>query len=92
MKPTCRISWAGNLLILSDLTSGPSWKANNGSLALVSCLSGGYKFASVLQCVDLVYLVFYVMPSTLSVILRWLVKRAEKTSTYSWSRFFTVNC
>ena len=26
----------------------------DGSLALGSCLSGGYKFASVLQCVDLV--------------------------------------
>ena len=26
----------------------PPSRANNGSLALVSCLSGGYKFASVL--------------------------------------------
>ena len=25
----------------------PSSRSNNGSLALVSCLSGGYKFASV---------------------------------------------
>ena len=25
MKPTCRISWAGNLLML-DLTFGPSFK------------------------------------------------------------------
>ena len=25
MKPTCRISWAGNLL-MSDLTFGPSFK------------------------------------------------------------------
>ena len=26
MKPTCRIPWAGNLLMLSDMTSGPSFK------------------------------------------------------------------
>ena len=26
MKPTCSISWAGNFLILSDLTFGPSFK------------------------------------------------------------------
>ena len=26
MKPTCRISWAGNLLMLSDLTFCPSFK------------------------------------------------------------------
>ena len=26
VKPTCRISWAGNLLMLSDLTLGPSFK------------------------------------------------------------------
>ena len=38
----------------SDLTLGPSFKVNNGLLALVSCLSGGYKFASVLRCVGLV--------------------------------------
>ena len=54
VKPTCRILWAGNLL-MSDLTFGPSFKVNDGSLALVSCLSGGYRFASVLQCVGLVY-------------------------------------
>ena len=47
MKPTCRISWAGNLPMLLDLTLGPSFKVNDGSLALVSCLSGGYKFACV---------------------------------------------
>ena len=41
--------------MLLDLTFGPSFKvSNDGSLALVSCLSGGYKFASVLQCVGLV--------------------------------------
>ena len=26
------------------------------------------------------------------VISRWVVGRAEETSTYSWSRFCTVNC
>ena len=28
----------------------PPSRSNNGSLDLVSCLFGGYKFASVLQC------------------------------------------
>ena len=28
--------------------------SNDGSLSLISCLSGGYKFASVLRCVGLV--------------------------------------
>ena len=32
----------------------PSSRSNDGLLALVSCLSGGYKFASVLRCVGLV--------------------------------------
>ena len=50
MKPTYRKSWAGNLLMWSDLALGPPSRSNNGSLALVSCLSGGYKFASVLRC------------------------------------------
>ena len=30
--------------------------SNDGSLALVSCLSGGYKFASVLRCVGLFHI------------------------------------
>ena len=28
VKPTCRKSWSGNLLMLSDLTFGPSFKGN----------------------------------------------------------------
>ena len=32
-------------------------RSNDGSLALVSCLSGGYRCPSVLQCVGLVVLV-----------------------------------
>ena len=55
MKPTYR---AGNLLIFSDLTLGPLSRSNDGSLALVSCLFGGYKFALFLRCVDLVILGF----------------------------------
>ena len=51
VKPTCSILWAGNLL-LSDLT--PPSRPNDGSLALVSCLSGGYRFVSVLRCIGLV--------------------------------------
>ena len=44
VKPTYRKSWAGNLLVWSDGVR-PS-RSNDGSLALVSCLSGGYKFTS----------------------------------------------
>ena len=36
-----------------DLGAPPS-RSYDGSLALVSCLSGGYKFVSVLRCVGLV--------------------------------------
>ena len=32
----------------------PPSRSNNGSLALVSRLSGGFKFASVLRCLGLV--------------------------------------
>ena len=52
-NPTHTKSWTRNLLML-DLTFGPSFKVNDGSLALVSCRSGGYKFALVLRCVSLV--------------------------------------
>ena len=38
------------------------------------------------------YFVFFITPSTLSIILWWVVGRAEETNTYSWSRFCTVNC
>ena len=55
MKPTHTKSWARNLLML-DLTFCPSFKVNDDSLALGSCLSGGYKFASVLRSVGLVYI------------------------------------
>ena len=49
MKPTYRKSWAGNLLLFSDLTLGPSFKVKQWfDNAFVSCLFGGYKFASVL--------------------------------------------
>ena len=55
MKPTCRILWAGNLL-MSDLTLALPSRSNDGSLSLLSCLSGGYRFASVLRCVGLVFI------------------------------------
>ena len=42
MKQTHTKSWARNLLML-DLTFGPPSRLNDGSLALVSCLSGGYR-------------------------------------------------
>ena len=57
-KPTYRKLWAGNLVVWSDLTLAPPSRSNNGSLALVSCLSNGYKFASVFRCVGLVIKLF----------------------------------
>ena len=43
MKSTYRKSWAGNLLMWSDLALDPSSKgSNDGSCVLVSCLSSGY--------------------------------------------------
>ena len=56
MKPTYGKSCAGNLLMWSGLTLSPPSRLNNVSPALVSCLSGGYKFASIPQCVDLISL------------------------------------
>ena len=47
-----------------DLWPPPS-RSNNGSLALVSCLSGGYRFALVLRCVGLVLLANALMSSRL---------------------------
>ena len=38
----------------SSLTLAPCSRSNDGSLALVSCLSGGYRFASVLRCLGVV--------------------------------------
>ena len=35
---------------------------------------------------------FYVTFNTVQIISQWVVTRAEETSTYSWSRFCTVNC
>ena len=40
-------------LDLGLLLQGPT-RIADGSLALVSCLFGGYKFASVVRCVGLV--------------------------------------
>ena len=54
MKPTHRKSLLGNLLMLLDLTFGPSFKVKQWFIDLVSCLSGGYKFVSVLRYVSLV--------------------------------------
>ena len=39
-----------------------------------------------------IYLGFYITFNTEQVISRWVVGRAEETSTYSWSSFCTVNC
>ena len=39
-----------------------------------------------------IYLLFYVAFNTVQVISRWVVGRAEETSTYSSLAFCTVNC
>ena len=44
--------WESSDVFRFDL--GPRSRSNDGSLALVSCLFGGYKFASILRCVSLV--------------------------------------
>ena len=49
-------------------------------------MSGQYKI------VVFIYLVFYVAFNTVQVISQQVVGRAEETSTYSLSRFCTVNC
>ena len=38
----------------------------------------------------IIYLGLHVAFNTVQVISRWVVGRAEETSTYSWSRFCTV--
>ena len=43
----------------SDLAFGPPSRSIDGSLALVSCLSRGYKFASVLRCARSSYVFFW---------------------------------
>ena len=40
MKPTYRKSWAGNLLIWSDLTLGPSFKVKQGQPNLKVLITG----------------------------------------------------
>ena len=46
------MGWESSDVFRFDL--GPLSRLNDGSLALVSCLFGGYKFASVLRCIGLV--------------------------------------
>ena len=65
VKPTCRILWAGNLL-MSDLNLAPCSRSNDGSLALVSCLSGGYRFASLMRRFSFVLFLKYGSHATLS--------------------------
>ena len=39
-----------------------------------------------------IYFGFYVAFNTVQIISRRVVGKADETSTYSWSRFCTVNC
>ena len=45
--------WESDDVFRFDL-GAPPLRSNDGSLALVSCLFGGYKFALVFRCVGLV--------------------------------------
>ena len=55
------MGWESSDFFRFDLGAPPS-RSNDGSLALVSCLFGGYKFASVLRCVGLVlFMLSYTM-------------------------------
>ena len=47
------MGWESSDVFRFDL-GAPFSRSNDGPLALVSCLFGGYKFASVLQCSGLV--------------------------------------
>ena len=47
------MGWESSDVFRFDLGAPPS-RSNDGSLALVSCLFVGYKFASVLQCAGVV--------------------------------------
>ena len=50
------MGWESFDVVRFDLGATPS-RSNGSSLALVSWLFGGYKFASVLRCVGLVFYV-----------------------------------
>ena len=57
MKPTYRKSWAGNLLILSGLTLGSSFKAKRWLIGFGELSFWWIQFASVLRCARSSYIV-----------------------------------
>ena len=54
-KPAYWKSWAGNLLCGQIWPWAPPSRSNNGSLVLVSCLSGGYNLHQFSDALGLVY-------------------------------------
>ena len=63
----------------------PAWPGRAGYMtSLVSQVTHQRNF--------FIYSRFYVAFNTVQVISQQAVERAEETSTYSWSRFCTVNC
>ena len=54
VKPTYRKSWAGTLLMCSDLTLGPSFKVKHWFTGFGELSFRWIQFASVLRCVGLV--------------------------------------
>ena len=71
MKPIYRRSWAGNLLMFSDLTLGSSFKVKQWFTGFGSCLFGRYKFALVLQCVGLVMRIFLELAPEIALSPTW---------------------
>ena len=70
-----------NLMISEAQRAEEPFSLHNRSITSVPCYYNLF-----------IYLGFYIALSTVQVISRWVAGRAEETSTYSWSRFCTVNC
>ena len=71
-------------------TSHGSWRI--GAFRPLT-ITAAYTMCSVMETPNLdLFVFFYVAFNTVQVISRRIVGRAEETSTYSWSGFFTVNC
>ena len=67
-------------------------RENSYSSKGVSKIHLSIKVVCLSKMVQFIYLGFYVALNTVQVISRRVVGRPEETSTYSWSRFCTVNC
>ena len=78
--------------ILYMSTVLPLFQAQGTMFPLILKLGPVWPFCIPLFIYLFVYLGFYVAFNTVQVISRWVVGRAEETSTYSSLGFCTVNC